>query len=229
MPIYVIDQIKQKNAAEFPLIEDSDFKGSLRIVADATARDAIPAGYRKAGMFAVTQDDNKLWQLGIDLLAWDEWTPGAGSNSKPVILINAKSEPVSVSIPTSVGAAYIDANEVPSVPNTVKYRVIMESTSGSAGYEAYMDLYDINGVLNSGVPDVVSGSQIDTGTGSPPPGGPTPNQLIPSAYETDVSTAFEDLSAGGPGVFEARLWIGVEGGGNAVVCKSAELIFTKIT
>lgn len=146
--------------------------------------------------------------------------------SRLVVPVNTGIGTTSVSVPTSIGTAYIDASEIPNSTYTVKYRIVMESTSGSAGYEAYIDLYDLNGVLNSGTPGVVSGSQTDSATGLPPPGGPTPNQLVPSTYETDVTAAFANLSAGGPGVFEARLWIGVEGGGNAATCKSAELVFT---
>jgi hypothetical protein len=153
------------------------------------------------------------------------YSPPSAPTEKVVLLVKGV-ETATVAIPVAVGTAYIAANEIPSTTYTVKFRVIMESTSGSAGYEAYMDVYDINGVLNGGTPAVVSGSQLDTATGSPPAGGPTPNQLVASAYETDVTAAFASLSSGGPGVFEARLWIGGEGGGNSVSCKSAELIFT---
>ena len=166
-----------------------------------------------------------------DVLTWNlstlQWEPKAPSGaSRLSVPVTIGVESVSSSVPTSVGTAYLDAIEIPNPTYTVKFRVTMESSSGNAGYEAYMDLYDIHGALSSGTPSAVSGSQLDTVTSSPPPGGPTPNQLVPSTYETDVSSAFVDLPTGGPGVFEARLWIGVEGGGNAVSCKSAELIFS---
>lgn len=146
--------------------------------------------------------------------------------SRVVVPVNIGTETSSVSTPTSIGTAYVDADEIPASAYTVKYRVVMESTSINPGYEAHIDLYDVNGSLGSGIPSHVSGSEIDTATGLPPPAGPTPNPLVSSVYETDVSSAFEALATGGPGVFEARLWIGTEGGGNAAVCKSAELVFT---
>lgn len=199
---------------------------------------APPSGFSAGGDLSGTSSSqtviriqgmpvDTLEPLSGNVLKWDgaKWTPGAAESGKVVILSKGV-ETTAVATPTSVGTAYIDAAEIPNPTYTVKLRVVMETTSGTAGYEAYMDLYDINGVLNSGTPSVVSGSQIDTGTGLPPTGGPTPNPLIPSAYETDVSAAFASLSGGGPGVFEARLWIGMAGGGNAVTCKSAELIFT---
>lgn len=129
--------------------------------------------------------------------------------------------------PGTVGATYLNYMEMNTYPvPKVVYRVVMATTSATAGYEAYMDLYDVNGILNGGTPGVVSGSQMDTTTGSPPLGGPTPNALVLSAYEVDVTAAFFGGGWPGFGVFEARLWLGTEGGGNAATCASAELIFS---
>ena len=50
MPVVIIDTLKQKNNAIFPLIEDIDFLGGFRVEPDLTSRDSIPSTYRKAGM-----------------------------------------------------------------------------------------------------------------------------------------------------------------------------------
>jgi len=139
----------------------------------------------------------------------------------------------STAVPASAGAAFVDSKELAAQlvefsantgPRAI-FRVVMATTSATAGYEAYMDLYDINGTL-TGVPGVVAGSQMDTNTGNPPNGAPTPNALILSTYEVELTGAFFTGSWSlRSGVFEARVWIGTEGGGNSAICASAELIF----
>lgn len=130
-------------------------------------------------------------------------------------------------IPAACGTGYISFDSLPKHLNlTCKYRVIIETTSGTPGFEAYIDLYDVHGQFNGGVPRVVPGSQTDTGSGSAPTGAPTPNSLVPSLYEVDLTSAIiggawvSDIA-----IFESRVWIGMAGGGNAAICKSAELIF----
>jgi hypothetical protein len=133
----------------------------------------------------------------------------------------------SLTTPASCGACYVEFARLPNHPNlTCKFRAVIETTSGTAGYEAYVDLYDVHGQLNAGVPVVVTGSQIDTGSGSAPTGAPTPNALVPSVYEVDLTTAIVGGTwVSGIIVLEARLWLGTFGGGNAATCKSAELVF----
>lgn len=85
MPIYVISTIKQKNAAIFPLLEDSDLLGGFRVCATTSvgvdARDNIPSTYRKLGMFVWTQDTLKLWRLGALPNTWVEISTGGGGSS----------------------------------------------------------------------------------------------------------------------------------------------------
>lgn len=63
MPIFLIDKIKQKNALTFALLDDTDLDGGFRVVADATARDAVPADSRKEGMCVYSQSESTLWHL----------------------------------------------------------------------------------------------------------------------------------------------------------------------
>jgi hypothetical protein len=136
--------------------------------------------------------------------------------------------------PGTAGVAYLDQRELHGILSAfilatvakVTYRVVMATTSGTAGYEAYMDLYDVNGVVSAGTPGIVPGSQMNTASSSPPPDGPTPNALVLSTYETDITSVFFGGGWTGPGVFEARLWIATAGGGNSAMCASAELIFS---
>ncbi len=132
--------------------------------------------------------------------------------------------------PAACGACSVSFSSLPVQDNlTCKFRVIIETTSGTVGSEAYIDLFDVFGVLNSGspgTPQVITGSQVDTGTGLPPTGAPTPNALLPSAYEVDLTaTIIGGTWANDIAIFEGRLWIGTASGGNAATCKSAELIF----
>jgi len=139
----------------------------------------------------------------------------------------------STGTPVIAGAAYIDPSEFPSYfylasGMTAKFRVVLETTA--PGQAAVVDLFDTNGVFNAGTPTVVAGSQQDTATGTPPArpfgGTPvTPNPLVASAYEVDLSSVFVGGAWSGAGVFEVRLWIATAGSGNVATCKSAELIF----
>ena len=121
----------------------------------------------------------------------------------------------------TVGAVYIDLSAVPL--QSIRFRVALSTTSAAAGREAVVDLFDTNGILNGGVPGVVAGSEIDTTTGLPPPGGPATNPLIPSTYEVVLNPAFTGYS--GRGTFECRLRIATADAVNAASCQSATLLF----
>lgn len=63
MPIQLIDLIKPKNDGDFPMAEDIDLLGGWRVVADLTARDAIPAQRRKEGMRAKVVSNDTVYEL----------------------------------------------------------------------------------------------------------------------------------------------------------------------
>ena len=105
MPIYVISTIKQKNAAIFPLIEDTDLLGGFRTVPDITTRDGIPASYRKAGMFVWTEADAKLWRLNVDLVSWTEITFGGGGAGDALTDTRTSGATITAGAPVSLNGA----------------------------------------------------------------------------------------------------------------------------
>lgn len=92
MPIDVIDILKQKNSAIFPLVEDSDFLGGLRVVSDLAALSAIPSSYRKPGMIAVLRDTGDMYWLKSLPDTWEKVEFG----SPPIDLLEANCLFVSV-------------------------------------------------------------------------------------------------------------------------------------
>lgn len=105
MPIYVISTIKQKNAAIFPLVEDNDFYGGFRVKDTEAARDAIPATYRRQGMFVWTNDTEKLWRLNADLTSWTEIVFGGGGSSTTLTDTRSAGGTFSAGDPVALDAA----------------------------------------------------------------------------------------------------------------------------
>jgi hypothetical protein len=117
-------------------------------------------------------------------------------------------------IPTACGAVYIDSADWTVAPVTITWRAILESSAAGAGQIAYVDLYDVEGVLYSAVPGVVVGSEMDNSIAA--------DQTVATVVEVDLTSELEVLSGGG--VFEARVWIDTPDGVNSVACKSAVVI-----
>jgi hypothetical protein len=75
----------------FPILEDVNFLGGLRAVADHTDRDAISALDRKQGMQVVTNNDGVTWSLGSDLTTWTQVSQLAFTNIAQMVAANATS------------------------------------------------------------------------------------------------------------------------------------------
>ena len=86
MAVTVISKIKQKNAADFAIIDDIDINGGLRVVATTTDRDNIPESRRKEGMLVKVVSDGETYELQNDMITWLVWNPGAAT---PEVLIYA--------------------------------------------------------------------------------------------------------------------------------------------
>jgi len=102
MPIEIIDIIKQKNLADFPLVEDTDFLGGLQVVADVVARDAIPVSRRKIGMFVSTVSTGQLWRYVAAPNTWIEFTGGGGGSADRVTDVLITSVGTTVGMPVSL-------------------------------------------------------------------------------------------------------------------------------
>ena len=79
MAISLASYLVPKNGNTWFLLEDKYFKGGLQVVSNLMQRDAINVVNRKAGMLVVTQEDNKVWQLALDLITWIEFKTGGAA------------------------------------------------------------------------------------------------------------------------------------------------------
>lgn len=86
MPVKITDYLSTTDVTDtYPTHASEYGKGGWHEVADNTARDAIPAGRRTAGMAVYTTASGKLWILDADLTTWVEFSGGgAGSDAKYV-------------------------------------------------------------------------------------------------------------------------------------------------
>lgn len=84
--VQITGLIKPLNDGSFPVFEDIDGLGGFRVVQDTTARDAIPANYRKVGMTVYCVDNVEEFQLlgGIDNSNWVGVPPGGGYSTVEV-------------------------------------------------------------------------------------------------------------------------------------------------
>lgn len=99
MAVTVISKIKQKNAADFAIVDDIDINGGLRVVDTISDRDNIPESRRKGGMLVKVVSDGETYELQNDLITWLVWAPGTAA---PEILIYPTQAALLVSTP-SVG------------------------------------------------------------------------------------------------------------------------------
>lgn len=75
--VLVINTLGPKVDGAFPVARASEILGGFRSVGDITARDAIPAALREAGMFVRTNNDGVVYVLESDLTTWSVYLPTA--------------------------------------------------------------------------------------------------------------------------------------------------------
>jgi hypothetical protein len=84
-PVTVINTIKPKNGNNFGIVEDVDFIGGFRVVADLTARDAIPVDKMKVGAFVQVQSNTVLYRCtSLSPLTFVPFA-GGGGGTPPVV------------------------------------------------------------------------------------------------------------------------------------------------
>lgn len=76
MAIPISSNLSKATPAIHFLLNDTDLRGGFRVVADATARDAIQMGARVANMIVFCTAEGKFFRLagGTSNAAWQEWT-----------------------------------------------------------------------------------------------------------------------------------------------------------
>ena len=189
MPVVVIDTIKQKNNAIFPIIEDTDLLGGYRAKDTEALRDAIPLTYRKTGMLVWTNDSSKLWQLTA-LNTWVEIIFGGGGGTSDVTLTGAGG--------IAVGdVACIDSSASLQVKPALASAVSTPTEASVAG--VYVG---VNKVRTTGLASMHAEALIVTTPGqalylSTTVGGRVTNVLPSSGYLTFVGTVVQGAVAGG--------------------------------
>ncbi len=158
MAINVIDIIKAKNAGSFPIVEDSDFLGGMRSVADTIARNAIPAGKRKEGMWVYTTSDGTVWTLSGGILDanWIEVTLGNLTETSGNVILNVSttgSDAPTIDRPAILISGDYSAypfltiqSAIDSLPKNLNHAVIINI---SAGTYVGCDIYGFNTTKNS--------------------------------------------------------------------------------
>lgn len=77
MPIAIASALIPKNQQNYYLLEDTYFRGGMRVSLNTTTRDALHPSCKKAGMLVWTQTEQKLWQLQADLTTYLPFSPVA--------------------------------------------------------------------------------------------------------------------------------------------------------
>ena len=96
MPIQVASFIIPKAGNTWFVLEDKYIKGGLQVVPTLADRDAINAFNLKASMLVIVSADNKIWQLGTDLLTWTEFRVGSTAVRQSVTHQTVSLSPIAV-------------------------------------------------------------------------------------------------------------------------------------
>jgi len=124
----------------FPLLEDLSLLGGMRAVTNVTARNAIPAAHRKAGMFVFTQSEEQLWRLdsGLTNSDWIEFTGGStiingdlDTQEGSLVVIGFYGKPLTIGDP-DVGEVYAwDGGSFTLTPLGIQYGGDLADNGGS--------------------------------------------------------------------------------------------------
>jgi hypothetical protein len=101
MGIQILSTFTRAGVGNYPLLDDMDVKGGYRVVADTTARDAIPSNIRKAGMLVYVTATSQTFRLSGDMVTWLE--DGGGSSSSVGMFSCSAGLPVQKAVYLSAG------------------------------------------------------------------------------------------------------------------------------
>lgn len=153
MPITVIDTIEAKSSG-YPVIVDTSIQGGFQALTTTTARDAIPAFNRKAGMLVYVTGNTTYYQLGGDLVTWNVVSFGgftaandlSGSSSSQTV-VGIRGVPVSAASVANDGFALVSTGGI-YVPTGVK-TVYNVKNFGAKGDNATDDTAAINAAITA--------------------------------------------------------------------------------
>jgi len=174
MAIRVIDIIKQKNNAIFPLLEDVDLLGGFRAFLTTGERNDLvnfPTTYRKVGMFVWTDDTAKLWRLLALPNTWVEFT-GAASTGTQLIDTMVSDEAISEGDPVAL--------------NPSNGRVYRSDAHETAGMRQEVWGLAANSTLAAGLPVQV----VTCGVATYTPGGLIPGDILYIGVGTGTGGGF---------------------------------------
>ncbi len=150
------------------VVEDKFIRGGCRIVTDIAARDELLTKiyHIKAGMLVVTQNDNKLWQLGTDLLTWTE-------------LLNQYTLPIAST--TQLGGVKVDGTSI-TISNgfisSTSYTLPNASNLTLGGVKVGNGLsIDGNGVLSTNAINILTPTNFFIGSCAPGAFEPIDNKI----------------------------------------------------
>ncbi len=110
---------------------------------------------------------------------------------------------------TIIGADYFNpvgwVGDETGLTRNVYFRAILSASVGTI--TAYARLYDLNGITNGGVPQVVPGSTLST------------TNTSPTYYSVNLTSVLGAVTL--LGVLEAELYVSATGSSNAAVCQKA--------
>lgn len=106
MAVNVIDTLEPKNAGAFPIARADQLLGGFMQVADNTARDAITAARRTAGMRVHVQSSGITYKLAADLTTWI----GPGDSPTFKNSVSARSNSGTPTYPSNVAQAVAEKN-----------------------------------------------------------------------------------------------------------------------
>jgi len=150
------------------------------------------------------------------VLTWNsatsKWTPATSVSKYVYVIADGENSTFTGPItPLVIGAAYFDPESVvPSssgLTRNVKFKAIIETTS--AAHAVSVDVYDLNGITNGGVPIVIAASALSSAS------------LTPVYVEVSLTADLGLVASAG--ILECRLWVSSPDSTNVATCKMAKL------
>jgi len=153
-------------ADTFPSHVDIYGKGGYRAVADDTARDAIPAPRRSAGMLIWHEADRAYYRLASDLTSWEAGPGGGGGDMFGAHNLNEITDPAEAR--GNLGLGEVDnTSDLDKPVSTATQAALDLKLDASAYNDRFKGLYAALSALQAAHPAGAAGdyAQVDSGVG----------------------------------------------------------------